>query len=228
MSAYLQAFAAGEFPDMRFAVTDFARHYRGYSQYFPQFLTTVIARLVNPSHRAALTQNLTEESGSYPEEDLEKLRELGLKEEWFVGVRHPKLFQRFSGAVGIDASDTARVHVEVESWREMLLLVLEQGTVAEAVGALGLGTETVVRPMYEYITKGLDRFGALSPRDTVFFPLHTAVDDEHQATLKAIAADLCLLPDGRKELEKGMVKALVLRDSFWNWLYSRAFGRPKG
>ena len=62
----------------------------------------------------------------------------------------------------------------------------------------------------------------LPPASTVFFPLHTLVDDAHQHALLEIAADLAKTPDGLAALEVGMLKALQLRTAFWDWLYERA------
>jgi hypothetical protein len=62
----------------------------------------------------------------------------------------------------------------------------------------------------------------MDPRESVFFPLHTAVDDHHQATLRQIAIDLAFTSQGREDLAKGMQKALALRCSFWSWLHQRA------
>jgi len=56
----------------------------------------------------------------------------------------------------------------------------------------------------------------------VFFPLHTAVDDHHQATLHRIATDLAATPEGVRDLAAGMREALELRASFWDWLEARA------
>jgi hypothetical protein len=58
--------------------------------------------------------------------------------------------------------------------------------------------------------------------------LHTAVDDYHQATLKAIASDFAGTAAGRADLTKGMRKALALRDSFWSWLHERAMAGQAG
>jgi hypothetical protein len=59
----------------------------------------------------------------------------------------------------------------------------------------------------------------------VFFPLHTAVDDAHQASLRRIAIDCAADARGRADLARGMHKALALRDSFWSWLHERALRR---
>jgi hypothetical protein len=141
-------------------------------------------------------------------------------------VPHPQLFQRFRLAVA-GAGEAGEEEQEVVCWREMLLAVLSQGSAAEAVGALGLGTETIVSTMYGAFVAAIGRHGDLNPRDTVFFPLHTLVDDAHQASLRQIAIDCAASEAGRADLARGMHKALALRDSFWSWLHERALrGRP--
>jgi hypothetical protein len=104
--------------------------------------------------------------------------------------------------------------------------VISAGSAAEAVGALGLGTESIVSTLYRPFVQAIERHGGLRPCDTVFFPLHTAVDDHHQASLRRIAIDLAADERGRADLARGMHKALALRDSFWSWLHERA--RPPG
>ena len=218
---YLAALGEGSFPDTRWALRDFARHYYAYSCHFPRYLTTVISRLEEPGHRRGLLENLTEESGIYEEEELQELAGLGVEREWIVGIPHPVLFKRFSDAMGVRRGEASESDAVV-CWREMFLQVLAQGTPAEAVGALGLGTENIVRTIYGPFVQAIERLGDMSPRDTVFFPLHTAVDDHHQATLQAIAADFATTVEGRDGLRRGMLKALQLRAGFWDWLYERA------
>lgn len=217
---YLQALADGTV-DLRWALADFGRHYFGYSAHFPRYLTTVISRLEQPQHRAALLENLTEESGVYGEDELKELAEFGIEAEWIVGIPHPKLFQRFRKALGVVDSPIEDDSIEVVCWREMFLSVLS-GSPAEAVGALGLGTEGVVRDLYKPFVQALQRMPELDPKDVVFFPLHTAVDDHHQATLLDIARYYAQTPQSRRDLAKGMRKALALRASFWDWMYERA------
>ena len=224
---YLAALDAGDLPDMAFALADFAQHYYSYSAHFPRYLTALISRLENPDHREALLANLTEESGEYDQEELDELREFGVDPEWIVGIPHPALFQRFRKALGVANTAVADDHIEVVCWREMLISTLSSATPAEAVGALGLGTETIVQRIYMPFCSAIAHLGKLTPRDSVFFPLHTAVDDHHQAILKSIAADFAASATGRADLAKGMYKALTLRDSVWNWLYQRALDPGK-
>ncbi|MEZ4300582.1 MAG: iron-containing redox enzyme family protein [Polyangiaceae bacterium] len=217
---YLNALAEGALPDVRWALADFAAQYYGYSKHFPRYLTTVMSRLEEASHRLALLQNLTEESGRYDEEELGELAEHGIEAEWIVGIPHPALFLRFAQAMGVSPP-------KVESdavlcWREMFLSVLTHGTPAEAVGALGLGTENIVSTIYGPFVRAIGRVSELSARDSVFFPLHTTVDDHHQATLQAIAASFAGTTEGRAGLRRGMLKSLSLRASYWDWMLARA------
>ncbi len=218
---YLRALESGSMPDVRWALADFAQQYYGYSSHFPRYLTTVISRLDQPAHRQALLQNLTEESGVYDADELEELSHWGVQREWIEGIPHPLLFQRFSEAIGVRRGEQPEAD-QVASWREMFLTLLASGSPAEALGALGLGTENIVRTIYGPFVKAIERLGTLSPRDTVFFPLHTAIDDHHQATLQSISAHYARTEEGRVQLRRGMLKALQLRTAFWDWLYQRA------
>jgi pyrroloquinoline quinone (PQQ) biosynthesis protein C len=218
---YLEALARGDLPDLRWALADFARHYAFYSRQFPQFLTAVISRLDDPAHRRLLLDNLSEESGQYGEEELRELAAIGVEAEWIVGVPHPQLFQRFARAVGVEPGHGVEADV-VRCWREMFMATLQHGSPAQAVGALGLGTEQIVRTVYGSFVRALARVPGLAPRDTVFFLLHTAVDDHHQESLQRIARDLVAQPGGMDELRRGMVKALQLRTALWDWLHARA------
>jgi pyrroloquinoline quinone (PQQ) biosynthesis protein C len=217
---YLRSLAAGAHPDPAWALADFARHYLGYSRHFPRFLTTVIARLEHPAHRHALLGNLTEESGTYDAAELETLQAIGIERAWIDHVPHPQLFRRFAHAVGAVDHDVEAV--QVACWRECFLSVLTHGSPAEAVGAMGLGTEHIVRTMYAYFVTAIERLGTVTPRDAVFFALHAAVDDHHQATLRRIAVDHAATTEGMVDLRRGMLKALQLRSAFWDWLHERA------
>lgn len=223
---YLLALGNGALPDPLAALQDFARHYHGYSLHFPRYLTAVISRLDNPQHRRALLDNLNEESGQYGEADLAILRREGIEPEWILGIPHPELFERFRQALGCGAHAPEEEHIEVTCWREQFLGILSQGSAAEAVGALGLGTEGIVQSIYQPIRQAVNRLGTLQPQDCVFFPLHTCVDDDHQETLRRIACDFATTDQGRRDLAKGMHKALSLRDSFWSWLHRRAMEHP--
>lgn len=219
---YLRALADGSLPNPAGALADFAHQYLGYSAHFPRYLTALISRLEDPGHRHLLLTNLVEETGQYDSGELGTLADLGIQAEWIVGVPHPELFRRFQQAVNGAGNKGGGEELEVVCWREMLLSVINMGSPAEAIGALGLGTESIVPDLYAPFVQAIGRHGGLHPRDTVFFPLHTLVDDAHQATLRQIAISHAVTNAGERDLARGMYKALALRDSFWSWLHERA------
>jgi pyrroloquinoline quinone (PQQ) biosynthesis protein C len=190
-------------------------------------LNAVIHRLDNPEHQGALLQNLSEESGIYPEEDLTALAAAGIEADWIIGVPHPQLFQRFQAALGITKAELEQPEPEVIHWRHQLLMFLSNGSAAEAIGAIGLGTESIVSACYRPILAAIAQLDDVSAQDAVFFSMHTIVDDAHQDTLLDIAIDLAQTPQGWCDLKKGMNKALTLRARFWDWMYHRALTQEK-
>ena len=223
---YLRALASGELPDLRGALADFATHYYAYSAHFPRYLTALIVRLTDSGHRRALLANLTQESGHYTHDELAELASRGIRAEWIAGIPHPELFARLRQALWVINSGVHADHIEVVCWREMVLEILNNGSPAEALGALGLGTESIVRTIYQPFVEASAQLPELHGAPGVFFALHAAIDDHHQATFQAIATKFAATAQGRADLAKGMHKALALREAFWAWLHQRALAMP--
>ena len=219
---YLRSLRHCDLPDLQWALADFAHQYSGYSIHFQRYLTLVISLLTNASHRSILLENLNEEAGVYDIRELATLERAGISAEWIEGVPHPELFRRFGVACGVEPNHPEAL--EVICWREMFMQVLSSGP-AQAIGALGLGTETIVSTVYRNFLPALAKL-QIPPREGVFFPLHTLVDDQHQAALLEIARHYAVTANGRLQLEKGMRKALSLRASFWDWMWMRAQNPP--
>ena len=224
---YLTDLATGNVPDLSWAIRDFAAQYPGYCAHFPRYLTVVISKLESADHRKTLMQNLIEESGMLDDEELEVLIEHGIDPEWVQGIPHPKLFERFQHAIGVhDTDEHADDALEVVCWRESFYHLLANGSPAEAVGAIGLGTENVVNKIYTPLIRAIERLETLQRRDYVFFELHCEVDEDHHEALLKIARDFADIPRNRIDLRKGMLKALGFRARFWDWMAERA--RKKG
>ena len=220
---YLADLAEGNVPDLGWAIRDFAVQYPGYCAHFPRYLTMVISKLESPSHRMTLMQNLIEESGMLDEEEIAVLVEHGIDPEWVQGIPHPKLFERFQHAIGVnDTDEVADDTLEVICWRESFYHLLANGSPAEALGAIGLGTENVVNNIYTPLIRAIERLGTLDRQQYVFFELHCEVDDDHHEALLNIAHDFTDNPQNRLDLRKGMLKALGLRVIFWEWMHERA------
>jgi len=212
--SYLQKLSQGEFSDMKKALAYFACQYEFYSAWFPKYLQEVIDKLSHPSHKAHLMENLAEEKGQLHEDDLKAIRAMGIDDEWVIGIPHPTLFHQFKTAICSD--QTFEMNEAVGNWRNSFLAYLENCSEAEAVGAIGLGTESVVKHVYRPIIESISLHTELTLRDYVFFPLHTEVDDEHGKVLLAIANELASQSEENAKLvRKGMETALDLRAEFW-------------
>ena len=114
--------------------------------------------------------------------------------------------------------------IEAEIWRATFLDVLHAADAARAVGAIGLGTEGIVRHLYQPLAAACQRHTGLSRQDAVFFELHCLVDDDHAEALRRIAFDLAQTETGRRSLRLGMHQCLILRETFWDGMYRRALG----
>lgn len=222
----LSRFGNCDLPDMTKALRRYALEYSGYSAWFPRYLMAVIARLPNPEHRHKLEHNLEEEQGHLGADDCEELRKVGINPATVAGVPHPILFRRFCDALGIDRVALGTPTTATARWRSRFLDFLQSATPAEAVGALGLGTEHVVRPIYEQLLSGIIGMGTLRRDEFVFFELHCLVDDQHQQDLLNIARDLVKAPGGYEGLRRGMQTALEMRCEFWDYLYNEVRNNP--
>jgi len=216
---WLKSIAGGVYQDTRHALRMFAVEYRGYSAAFPQYLNAVIDRLEDSAHKDALYHNLEEEKGTLDPEDAQKLAESGINVEKILGVSHPELFKRFCVAIGAGDAAANRPSSIAATWRRRLLEYLESASPAAAVGAIGLGTERIVKPIYKQVLSGLRASNAVSRDDYVFFELHCIVDDQHAKDLETIALELLKSPNGYSEMRKGMLTALSLRVEFWDYLH---------
>lgn len=219
----LLAIARGEFRDMGAALRDLLSQYYFYSFRFTRYLSAVVSRLEHPQHRAALMGNLAEEIGKLNPEHEAELRQAGIDPE-DVRYPHPLLFRRFLEAVGMDAKQIleSKPDVATVAWIETFYGVCSTGSQEQAVGALGIATEGIVRFMYGHLLKGIQRaWPHLSIRDRVFFDMHAMVDDDHAAVLRQVAVDLAQSPEGRMGLAVGALKALDARKNFFDHMHVR-------
>ena len=219
---YLEALGEGCLPSPTWALKDFARGYWTYSKAFPNYLRAVLDHLAEPEHRRALEDNLVEECGSYDEDSIRVLAEEGVEAEWVMGVSHPTLFQRFARSTGLP--DRHAPLSGAVTWRDSFLELVSRGPVEVSVGALGLGTEHIVSTVYQPLVRAAHDAG-IDARDSVFFLLHTKVDDDHGVALSAIARDLASTAEGQSQLASGALQALELRARFWDYMLMRSLRR---
>lgn len=224
----LIALAKGDVPprggddELRDAIRMFLMEYYTYSKSFTRHLSAVSSMLESPRHRAALVPNSAEESGDVDEEHLEVLEQAGLTID-DVRAPHPELFRRFLAAIGLtDRALAAHTpDIATSAWVETFFAACREDQ-AQGIGALGIATEGIVRRMYGRLLSAIARaWPHLSARDTAFFRLHAAVDDDHANVLREIAIDLAATQESRRRMAIGVLKALQARAAFFDHMHQR-------
>lgn len=221
---FLHALKNGDFKNPQQVLKDFTFNYLAYSKDFMRFLTATIAQIEEREHREMLIHNLMEEAGKIDPDDEPALREAGIKIEWIQGVPHPVLYQRFLNAVGMDEKfrNNTEFCDEALIWSRMFLMVCSTGGAAQALGAMGLGTENIVKYVYKHIITAIEKHMNVTPEQRVFFDLHAAVDDEHGEVIDEIAAHHAQYRRNREPLRNGMLLALNARAAFFDGMMVRA------
>lgn len=220
---YLDGLKNGLFPNMKFAFNDFAWQYFHYSLNFSRFLRGALEQLSQSDQRDLIKENLQEECGLISSQDLSLLEKKGIKAEWVSGIPHTELFQRFLNSVMTETRKTfTPPPKEAVLWSQQFQNLCTNQGIACALGALGLGTELIVKPIYLQILEGIKKHTSCSVKERVFFELHAVLDEQHAATIKHVLANLQTKPLERQQMRYGMTKALDLRCKFFDSLLVRA------
>jgi pyrroloquinoline quinone (PQQ) biosynthesis protein C len=221
---YLKQLAEGAVPNVKEAMRDFGFQYSAYCGDFVRYLTATISQLETEKHRKALMKNLVEESGRIDAENAAFLKTINIDLEWVDGIPHTELFKRYLEASGVDDGYRSNHRHSDESlvWRNLFYAVCAKEGPERALGAMGLGTENIVKYIYRPLIDAIKSHLDVSARDRVFFDLHAALDDQHGEALMKIAADYAEREENRKAIREGMLMALGLRNAFFDSLQARA------
>jgi pyrroloquinoline quinone (PQQ) biosynthesis protein C len=221
---YMQRLIAGDVPDIQGALKDFVFQYSPYCFDFTRYLTATISQLEDEKHRKVLMKNLVEETGQIDDENAALLGTIGIELEWVNKVPHTALFQRYLEAAGVGAEFRKKNAYADDAliWRELFYSVCSREGASRALGAIGLGTENIVKYIYRPFIKAIEKHLDISLRDRVFFDLHAALDDQHGDALTDIAIDYADKEENRKPLKEGMLMALGIRGAFFDALQERA------
>jgi len=220
----------GGFKRQHLVLTDFLYQYSAYSSDFLRYLTGTISQLESRKHREALMRNVVEELGHLDSAEEKELKEAEIDPEWVRGVPHPQLYSRFMEAIGCTSDWKANHPIcdEVVAWKAMFNAACSAGGASQAVGAMGIATESIVKYIYRKILGGIHKTYAISPEERVFFDLHAAIDDKHGDTLNEVAAELAQYRNHRVGLHLGVVIGLNLRASFLDAMLIRAENIDRG
>ncbi len=139
-----------------------------YSGYFTRYLCALISNLRDNDDVMRLAENLAEE--------------LGFGED--AGEPHAKLFARMLSELGVHQHEVP-TFPETEHLIDTALHYCKQRNPAYGLGALCLGAEAIVAPLYSDIIEGFLANG-VKREQLKFFEIHVECDDDHAETMRQI------------------------------------------
>lgn len=219
---YLQHLSEGKFINTTNVIADYALCYSIYSNYFTRYLAAVVSKLEDAIHRRLIIENLYEESGNIMPQDRDILIENGINVDLIEGIPHSKLFLKFQKSLDCQIVPDKIQEEFAFSWAEKVLKSIQDSTICKSLGIIGFGTEFVVKDIYKNFIEAIEKYTDINKEDSVFFYLHSIVDDDHADILVKISESFMNSENNIKEIEEGMFLALDLRCEFWNKLYERA------
>lgn len=205
-----------DFKDPSHALKLFAFQYSWYSRNFVNYLKLLMQNL-DDDEKKILEENIEEEMGLIDEE---KLQECGIEPSLVKNIRHTELFRIFQKQIGVEMNlldDESLFCNEVKNWTKEMFKICGKNAPL-GLGALSLGTEGIVKPIYKKILNAIKTHTNLKLEDYIFFPLHIYFDDDHAESLKKIAIKFAGSDQGRQDLKTGMEEALRLRTQFFDAL----------
>jgi len=178
----------------------FSQYYY-YSKNFTKLLSACMLNCDNDYYRSMLSSNLWEEGGG---KEIEK--------------RHSELFRRFlKDSLQIKIGDIKFEVYTKYFFDQYLNLCLNQGPIV-STAALSFGTEGIISDLYTIFYQGLKSIG-FKDDQLIFFNLHIECDDDHAETLKEMAFFYQTNKEWLELCEKGILRALDLRNDFFSHLY---------
>ncbi len=198
---FLEKFRQGKLSLDRIRI--FARQYYLYSRWFGRYLSAVVANIPDERPRAFLIKNLYQEYG-----------------EGNPANSHPAVFRCFMKALRLDSREVEEGEPlpETRLFIHEYLFTCREGHFLEALGAMGLGTESIVPYIYRPIYEGLKKEPTLNEEDIEFFPIHMTLDIEHSANIKEALLEYAERQENQKLIRQGAMNALSARTVLWNGL----------
>merc|ERR1711998_362743 len=98
---FLQCYAKGGLGNSSEATRLFAMNHYQYSRNFIKYLTMVKDKLNDTESASLISENMSEENGSYEGEDLTTLEKHGVPRDQVNHMKHKALIKNFLGKVGV-------------------------------------------------------------------------------------------------------------------------------
>ena len=215
---YLTALKNADLPNIHLALQDFAFQYGIYSASFVHYITSLLDQLTASEHKQILYSNLREEQGNeidvvLPNNVLKSIE----------GKSHTILYRQFQQAIGVGDNylASAEQNQTGTEWSTNFLKLCQVNQHV-GIGAIGIGTELIVSPIYQQILEALSHHTELSQIDRIFFELHSTCDDHHAEQLLSVAEELASSQFALEQIAYGARTAVSLRSTFWDKMLERA------
>lgn len=207
---FLQKLSTGDFKKIDDVIRDYSHQYSFYSQWFPEYVQSVIDTTDDPLIIHPLAENLAEELGT---DDADE-----------NNVPHTELYKMFKKDIGIDAEfeNQNPMCLTVSLWRELFLQKCKSKSTAVGVSAVGLATEFIVPHFYPYIIDALEKHSSFPNKCSFFFRLHVECDEGHAEEAIEVATYLAEDNINREAMTFGAISALNLRNAFLDNQLNRA------
>ena len=92
-----------------------------------------------------------------------------------------------------------------------------------AVGAAGIAMEWPIPAIYAQLVKGFRRLPTIPTAGLVFFTGHMAMDLEHAGTIRRALRSHLVVPENRRNLQRGAMASLDARFIFYTGLFREVF-----
>lgn len=223
---YVEQLRTANFEDPKAALADFVLYSYQFSSQFPRYLTAALSRLDVHEHRLLLLPAL-QETLQFDATARERLSAAGLDVDPWTGHNRAELNLQLLRSLGLDRSAVEVEQLCVVCWRELFLATLTQGTPAEAVGTLAYGAGYTSIAVYTAALPTLRAIPDVKPQDAAFLYVAALHPPPYLQTMQEIALHHAETPEGRRDLIKGMNKAMMIRLALFETLASRDSARPR-
>ncbi len=212
-SNLLSKMSAGHYSQEQLAFI-FQQHYL-YSRNFTRLLCLVAGHLDKSIHRAAIVENLYEETG-----------------EKNINNRHSALMLAFLRRIGVNSTGDDVFRPFTKLYVERCINYIKEADAIEAAAFMAWGTEGIVPKLYQIFVDALKNIG-FSEEDYHYFSLHIECDDGHHEALVNLMIDLMGVQatefsEGAllERISSAIKKSLDLREEYFNAIYHELEIKP--
>ena len=125
----------------------------------------------------------------------------------------------YGDALGVDSPTSKSL---TRAWRDEFLNLIRSGGPAQALGAIGLGTESILDQIYRPFIQATTRKPALTPDRYAYLLVQVVSSPRRKNVLRDISAHYLSTEHQRISMRRGMLSALRLRVLFWARMHDRA------